>query len=60
MSISDEQGKFNEWVRVGIENDWITAPFCSTHDGDPYMTPEEEKEWEEGGDPCCLVIKVIG
>jgi hypothetical protein len=28
-----------------------------THDGDQYMTEEEEAEWEEGGDPCCPVVK---
>ena len=48
-----------EWIEIGIKNNWITKPFCSTHDGDPYMTEEEEKEWEEGGDPCCHVLKLI-
>jgi hypothetical protein len=46
-----------EWLYVGIEKGWITEGFCMTHDGDPYMTEEEEKEWEEGGDPCCPVVK---
>jgi hypothetical protein len=43
----------------GIKKQWITPPFCYTHDGDPYMTPEEEAEWDEGGDPCMLIIKLI-
>jgi hypothetical protein len=30
-----------------------------THDGDPYMSKEEEEEWEEGGDPCCPVFKIL-
>ena len=49
----------NEWLSHGIEKGWITEPFCNTHDGDPYMTDEEEQEWEEGGDPCCHVVKFI-
>lgn len=48
-----------EWLQVGIDKGWVTEPFCYTHDGDPYMTEEEEKEWEEGGDPCAPVIKVL-
>jgi hypothetical protein len=50
---------FDEWLMVGISNGWVTEPFCYTHDGDPYMTEEEEKEWEDGGDPCAPVIKLI-
>lgn len=51
--------EFENWLGYGIENGWITEPFCSTHDGDPYMTKEEEQEWEDGGDPCCHVLKLI-
>ena len=48
----------DEWLSFGIERMWITKPFCYTHDGDPYMTEEEEGEWEAGGDPCMVVVKV--
>lgn len=48
-----------EWMQFGIDKGWITEPFCYTHDGDPYMTEEEEKEWEEGGDPCAPVTKFL-
>jgi hypothetical protein len=48
-----------KWLQVGIDNGWVTEPFCYTHDGDPYMTEEEEKEWEDGGDPCAPVIKIL-
>jgi hypothetical protein len=47
------------WLQIGIDKGWVTEPFCYTHDGDPYMTEEEEKEWEDGGDPCAPVIKVL-
>lgn len=47
------------WLQVGIDNGWVTEPFCHTHDGDPYMTEEEEQEWEEGGDPCMPVVKLL-
>ena len=48
-----------EWIRIGVEKGWISDPFCYTHDGDPYMTEEEEKEWEDGGDPCTPVLKLL-
>ena len=50
--------EFEIWLNNGIERGWITEPFCNTHEGDPYMTKEEEQEWEAGGDPCQLVIKI--
>jgi hypothetical protein len=51
--------QFWTWLEMGINKGWVTEPFCNTHDGDPYMTEEEEKEWEDGGDPCLHVIKLI-
>ena len=48
-----------EWMEHGIQQGWITEPFCNTHDGDPYMTEAEEAEWEEGGDPCMPVFKIL-
>lgn len=51
--------EFNIWLENGINRGWITDPFCYTHDGDPFMTPEEEQEWERGGDPCAHVVKLI-
>ena len=54
-----EDKEFEIWLNNGIERGWITESFCNTHDGDPYMTPEEQQEWEDGGDPCQVVFKVI-
>jgi hypothetical protein len=51
--------EFDIWLENGINRGWITPPFCNTHDGDPYMTEEEEKDWEDGGDPCQPVVKLI-
>ena len=48
-----------EWMEFGISKGWITEPFCYTHDGDPYMSEEDEAEWEEGGDPCSPVAKFL-
>jgi hypothetical protein len=53
-----EMQEFDIWLENGINRGWITDPFCNTHDGDQYMTDEEEKEWEEGGDPCQVVVKI--
>jgi hypothetical protein len=51
--------EFEIWLSNGIEREWITEPFCNTHEGDPYMSKKEAQEWEEGGDPCQVVIKII-
>jgi hypothetical protein len=61
--IQDTEANFNEfeiWLENGIERGWVTEPFCNTHEGDPYMTEEEEAEWEMGGDPCQVVVKLKG
>lgn len=54
-----EEKEFGIWLRNGIDRGWISAPFCYTHEGDPYMTDEEAQEWEDGGDPCSFVIKLM-
>lgn len=50
---------FEEWIHYGVQKKWISEPFCNTHSGDPYMTEEEEQEWEDGGDPCLHVVKLL-
>jgi hypothetical protein len=50
--------EFEIWLDNGIDRGWITEPFCNTHDGDPYMSEEEQQEWESGGDPCQVVFKI--
>ena len=56
--IEEDYDEFHIWLHNGIDRGWITESFCNTHDGDPYMTEEEYKEWEEGGDPCQVVFKI--
>lgn len=55
----DTRDEVWEWLQVGIDKGWVTEPFCYTHDGDPYMSEEEQQEWEDGGDPCAPVIKIL-
>lgn len=49
---------FDEWMKFGYQNGWISDVFCNTHDGPP-LTEEEEKEWDQGGDPCSFHVKVM-
>lgn len=68
MTFDDDLNKINEeisnekefeiWLNNGVERGWVSDPFCNTHEGDPYMTEEEAQEWEDGGDPCQVVIKI--
>ena len=51
---------FWDWFQIGVKNNWVTDPFCMTHDGGySVMTDEENEEWEEGGDPCMTVTRVV-
>lgn len=60
MSNKQSDKEFWEWLQIGIDNNWITDTFCQTHDGGyEHMTDEEREEWEDGGDPCMTVTRVI-
>jgi len=59
MIKKEDYPKFHIWLARGIKRGWISEPFCNTHEGDPYMTEEEQEEWEAGGDPCQVVIKIL-
>lgn len=50
---------FAFWLRIGIEKGWISNTYCSTHDGLP-LSPEEETQFDEGFDPCCFCVRVLG
>lgn len=51
--------KFGAWLNQGIDEGWVTEPFCNTHDLDPAMGEEEQAEWDEGGDPCQHVLRIM-
>jgi len=50
---------FGEWLDYGMEQGWISQPFCETHDGGP-ITNEEAEEFDEGGDPCLVHVRLYG
>jgi hypothetical protein len=49
---------FNDWLALGLEKGWITEPFCNTHEGYQFLTDEQQEEFNEGGDPCVVVIQI--
>ncbi len=58
--LTPEEQEFGIWLKNGIERGWISDPYCHTHDGGyEYMGEEEIEEWEAGGDPCELVVRVF-
>ena len=48
---------FEEWLVYGVENKFCSPQVCDTHDGAP-MTETEEKIWDEGHDPCVLIVRL--
>jgi hypothetical protein len=58
--LTNDEKEFGIWLINGIERGWISEPYCHTHDGGmQYMSEEEMKEWDEGGDPCENVIRIF-
>lgn len=47
---------FDEWVKFGFEQGWVSPPVCETHDGVP-MSEAEHAEFEEG-DPCVHIVRL--
>ena len=54
-----ESEEWLDWLEKGISNEWITKPFCNTHESYLQLTEEQEKEFDEGGDPCIVVIQLL-
>lgn len=50
---------FDEWVAMGQEQGWCSAPVCQTHDMVP-MSDDEATEFDAGEDPCVWVLRVTG
>lgn len=46
------------WLNFGIDQHYISEPACNSHEGVP-LYPEEEQEFEDGGDPCIPVVRLL-
>lgn len=49
--------EFDDWVRIGMAHGWCGAPVCSTHDGVPTHSGEDES-FDDGDDVCIHVIRL--
>lgn len=47
---------FEQWVRYGVQHDWISREFCLTHDMWPY-THEEGALVDDGDEPCAFAVR---
>jgi len=59
MINEEDQNEFLIWFNNGVERGWISDMFCNTHDGPPIISEEEDKEWNEGGDPCQFCVRIL-
>jgi hypothetical protein len=58
--LSPDEIEFGIWLENGIDKGWISGPYCVTHDGGmEYMSEEEIEEWDQGGDPCQHVVRLM-
>lgn len=44
---------FDEWVRFGYEQGWVSPPVCETHDGLPLSEAEAEDD-----EPCIYIMRL--
>lgn len=52
--------EFYDWLQQGVDKGWITDPYCDTHEGYyDSLTEEEIAEFEEGGDPCIVAVRIL-
>jgi hypothetical protein len=51
-----EELTFDDWLKAGIQHNFIGAPVCYTHDGLP--TSEDEDEEFSEGDPCIHILRL--
>lgn len=58
--ISDyDQDEFFIWFKNGVDRGWISDITCATHEGIDPISEEEVQEWEDGGDPCQFVVRIL-
>jgi len=51
--------EFQIWYQNGVDRGWISEITCATHDGIDPISEEEIQEWEDGGDPCQFVVRIL-
>jgi hypothetical protein len=47
---------FDEWLKIGRDNHWVSRTVCDTHEGIP-MSEDEEREFLDG-DPCIHILRL--
>jgi hypothetical protein len=48
---------FDEWLEIGMSENWCGPAVCYTHDSFP-MNEEEDNEFADGNDPCMHMIRL--
>jgi hypothetical protein len=51
-----DEMQYQDWLKLGIEQNWCGPAVCYTHDGLP-TSESEDQEFEEG-DPCIHIIRL--
>lgn len=46
-----------DWIAIGREHGFCSMIACDTHEGVP-QSAEERDAWEQGDDPCILVVRI--
>lgn len=49
---------FDEWLQIGIDNNWCGPAVCETHDGLPLSVDEEEIFVDMGLDTCIHILRL--
>jgi hypothetical protein len=50
---------FYDWLNAGVEQKFISMPYCDAHDGAPLEDWEKDL-WDAGTDPCMSAVRLLG
>lgn len=53
-----DRQQFWDWLKLGMDQGWVTEPYCGTHSG-PKITAWEQRKFIEGEAPCVVSVRVL-
>lgn len=56
VCVSETEMTFDEWLKIGMGNNWCGPAVCFTHDGLPLSDAEDDELAD--GDPCIHVLRL--
>jgi hypothetical protein len=49
---------FQQWINIGIKNNWCSEAVCYNHDELPMTTKEHDTPGDEWNDDCMMIARI--